>query len=147
MAREQYAMGWGAECHSQGNLGRRSGPAGEARHHCWGGQEEEEGTAIVISFPVHSWTVRGRGASVQASGDERPHDRAKQDQVPLEWAMGGWAPLVWAKGCWGLSTMWCLLHDLQMVGTNHSSHLRNQREDGLLPLGLCEQDPPVATFT
>ena len=32
---------------------RRSGPTGEARHHCWGGQEEEGWTTIRISFPAH----------------------------------------------------------------------------------------------
>ena len=37
---------------------RRSGPAREARHHCWGGQEEEGQTAIGISFPVHTGSQR-----------------------------------------------------------------------------------------
>ena len=32
--------------------GRRSGPTGEARHHCWGGQEKGQ-TTMGISFMVH----------------------------------------------------------------------------------------------
>ena len=39
--------------------GRRSRPAGNARHHCWGGWEEEGWTAIGISFPVHAQDLRG----------------------------------------------------------------------------------------
>ena len=35
-ARDAYTKGWGAK-HPM----RRSGPTGEARQHCWGGQEEE----------------------------------------------------------------------------------------------------------
>ena len=42
--------------------------------------------------------------------------------------MDTWAPLAWAKGSEGLSMTWYLLCDLQVVGTNQSSHLRNQRE-------------------
>ena len=37
---------------------RRSGPVGEARHHCWGGW-----TATGISFPAHVQTLRGQGTS------------------------------------------------------------------------------------
>ena len=38
------------------------------------------------------------------------------------------APLTWAKGIRGLSVMWCLLHDLQVAGTDQGGHLRGQRE-------------------
>ena len=48
-------------------------------------------------------------------------------KMPLAWATGDRAPLVWAKGSGGLSMTWHLLHDLQVVGANHSSRLRNQR--------------------
>ena len=43
--------------------------------------------------------------------------------------------------------MQSLLHDLQAAGTNHSSHLRNQRGCSLPPLGICEQAPPIAPIT
>ena len=69
------------------------------------------------------------------------------DQMPLVRAMGGQAPFVWTKGSRELGATWRLLHNLQVVGTNHSSHFRNQREDGLPPLGVCEQAPPAAPVT
>ena len=41
--------------------------------------------------------------------------------------------------------MWLLLHDLQVVGTDHSNHLRNQRGVRVLPpLGFCEQAQRLA---
>ena len=43
-------------------------------------------------------------------------------------ATSGQTPFVWAKGIGGLGTTRHFLHYLQEVGTNHSSHLRNQRE-------------------
>ena len=98
--------------------GRRSGPTGEARCHCWGGQEDEGCTAIGISFfgRVHRLS-EGRAPLAQAMGGERP----------LAWAVGDQAPLGWAKGSKELSATRHLLRDPQAVGTNHSSHLRNQR--------------------
>ena len=66
------------------------------------------------------------------------------------WAMGGWAPLVWAKGKGRLSVAWSLLPALQVVGTNHSSHFRNQREVWPATTGggvSCENAPPVALVT
>ena len=88
----------------------------EARHHCWGGQEEEGQTAIGIYFLAHVQTLRGQAASGAGT-------------TYLDyWAKGDWAPLVWAKGSRGLSMMQHILHDLQMAGTKHSSHLKNQRE-------------------
>ena len=50
-------------------------------------------------------------------------------------------PLVRDKGSGGLSATQCLLGDLQVVGTNHSSHLRNQMGRGPPPLGILEQAP------
>jgi len=59
---------YGALCHGlrrrmpeQREPRRRSGPTGEARHHCWGGREEEGQTNIGITFPVHVWALRGWG--------------------------------------------------------------------------------------
>ena len=63
-----------------------------------------------------------------AMGGKRPITQAKGDWAPLVQAMGSLAPLVWAEGNRELSAMQCLLCDLQVGGTNHSSHLRNQRE-------------------
>ena len=45
------------------------------------------------------------------------------------------------------SSMWHLLHDLQAVGTNHSSHLRNQGRAWPGTLGLCEQPPSAGPVT
>ena len=58
-------MGWGVETREEElrKLRRRSGSAGEARCHCWGGQEEEEWTTIGISFTAHMQTLRGRDTS------------------------------------------------------------------------------------
>ena len=56
-----------------------------------------------------------------------PLAQATGDKVPLAWATGDRVPFVWAKGSRGLSVMQHLLHDLQVVGTNHNSHLRHQR--------------------
>ena len=43
----------------RGDPGRRYGSIEEARHHCWGGQEEEQWPTIGISFSVHAWTLGG----------------------------------------------------------------------------------------
>ena len=119
-AREQCATGWGAKCHRLGcetpQL-REPVPTGEARHHCWGGREEEGWTALRISFPAHAQLSEGRVPLAQATGGE----------VPSVWATGDQAPLLWPKGSRGLSVMQPLFHDLQAVGTNHSSHPRHQR--------------------
>ena len=70
-----------------------------------------------MNFPVHTWAF-SRVPLAQATGGARP----------LAQTMGDWAPLMWAKGSWELSEMWCILLDLWVLGTNHSNHLRNQRE-------------------
>ena len=64
----------------------RSGPGGEARCHCWGGQEEEGQTTTGISLPVHicTQTLRGGVPLAQATCGKRP----------LAWAVGDQAPLV-----------------------------------------------------
>ena len=55
---------------------------------------------------------------VQAMGGEKPLSWAMGDWVLLVQAMGGQAPLLWAKGIRGLSATWCLLHNLQVAGTD-----------------------------
>ena len=76
---------------------------------------------------MHVQALRGQGASGEAKGGKRALAWAAGDLAPLLWGMGGWVPLMWAKGSWGVSVTWCLLCDLQVVGINHSSHLRNWR--------------------
>ena len=68
----------------------------------------------------------GRGPLAQAIGGEAPIAQAMGNWAPLVQAMGGWIPLMWANGNRMLGTMRCLLCDLQAVGINHSSRLRNQ---------------------
>ena len=67
--------------------GRRSRLAGERRHHCWGGQEEEGWTAIGISFSEHGQTLRKWGYRQQGTS----HTGYGQ-QAPLPRATGGSAP-------------------------------------------------------
>ena len=57
------------------------------------------------------------------------------DWALLVQATSGQAPLVWAKGIRGLSVMWCLLHNLQVAGTDCGGHLRGQREAWLATTG------------
>ena len=54
-------------------------------------------------------------ALIQAMGGKRPLPQAMGDQVPL----------ACPKGSGGLSVMQHLLCDLQVAGTNQSSHLGN----------------------
>ena len=64
--------------------GRRSRLAGERRHHCWGGQEEEGWTAIGISFPMHAQTLRAWG---KLSGTSyRWQGATCNDRASLVWA-------------------------------------------------------------
>ena len=63
-------MEGGAVCYRLGSRtprnrepGRRSGPTGETRHHCWEGQEEEGSTAIGISLYTRRRALRGWGDS------------------------------------------------------------------------------------
>ena len=51
-----------------------------------------------------------------------------EGRPPLVQATGGQAPLVWAKKGRGLSSIWCLLHDLQVAGMGRGGRLRGQRE-------------------
>ena len=57
------------------------------------------------------------------------------DWVLLVQATGAKETLVWAKGIRGIITMWCLLHDLQMAGTDSSGCLRGQRKTWLATTG------------
>ena len=59
-------------------------------------------------------------------GGETPLVQATSDKTPLVWATRGGATPVWPKVGGRLSMAWHLLHDLQVAGANHSSHLRHQ---------------------
>ena len=91
----------------QRELGRGSGPTGEARRHCWGGQEQEGWTAIGISLRRHFQLSEGSMPLVRATGVEKPLG-AKGDREILVQARGVQAPLVWAKGSGGLCAKRCL---------------------------------------
>ena len=73
--------------------GRRSGPSGEERHHCWGGQEEE------------GWTTRGTSFPACMCG-------LSEGGVPQEQVMGGEKPLALAVGDQ------CFLCRLRGLGTS-----------------------------
>ena len=78
----------------------------------------------------------GREALVQADyGQLKTFCSFRGDWALLMQATGGQAPLVWTKGIRGLSEMWCLLHNLQVAGTDHGGHLRGQREVWLATTG------------
>ena len=71
------------------------------------------------NLPVHSHGLTEGGTSlVQVMGGEKPLAQAMGDRALLVQATGGKAPLVWAKDSRGLSVTWCLLHDLQVAGTD-----------------------------
>ena len=70
----------------------------------------------------------GGARLVQALAGKKPLAQAMRDWALLVQATGGQAPLVWTKGSRGLSSMWCLLGDLQAVGMDHGGHLGGQRE-------------------
>ena len=96
-----YQLGSGTP--QQREPGRRFGPAGEARCHCWGGREEEGWTAIGISLHtcMCAQALRGGIPLVQARGGKKPLAQDTGDWVLLVQATGGWAPLMWAKGSGG----------------------------------------------
>ena len=74
---------------------------------------------------------------MQATSGEKPFAWAIGDWAHLMQATSGWAPLVWAEGNGWLRMTWCLLHDLQVAGTDCGSHLGGQREawpDNLGPM-------------
>ena len=108
MGLEQCAKGWRVVSHGlvSGTTqptepGRRYGPEGETRCHCWG-KEEEGWTAIGISLHTCACVLSEGGAPLlQATGGEKPLALAMEDWALLVQAMGGWAPLVWAKGSRG----------------------------------------------
>lgn len=70
----------------------------------------------------------GRVHLVQATGGKKPLACATAAWALLVLAIGVQILLVGAKGIKWVSEMWCLLSDLQAVGTTQSSHLRNHRE-------------------
>ena len=92
----------------QRELGRGPGPTGEARRHCWGGQEQEGWTAIGISLRRHFQLSEGSMPLVRDTGVEKPLVGAKADREILVQATGVQTSLVWAKGSRGLCEKWCL---------------------------------------
>ena len=117
-----YGLGSGTT--QEREPGRWSGPTREARHHCWGGQEVGGGPPLE-SLSLHMCGLSEDGVPlVQATGGKKPLSWAMGDWVLLVQAMGGQVPLLWAKGIRGLSVMWCLLHNIQVAGTECSGHLR-----------------------
>ena len=98
------------------------GAVGEAKHHCWGGQEEEGHTSIGLPSVdsqrlghlwFRLWVMRHHLLRLGIPGNSCA-------------GYSGWAHLVSDKGRRGLNMMCCLLCDLQVVGTNHSSHHINE---------------------
>ena len=104
---------------------RRCGPIGEARHHHWGGQQEEGLTAIGISFSAHGGLSKGRA---------------------MDWGV----PLVWAK-CGGgkppqssqTPEVGMACHHQGPVNRHHlwPSHLRGWHTGG-----HCNQAPPLVAL-
>ena len=97
-------MGWGVE-HKLGSgtpqpkePGRRSGPEGEARCHCWGWQDGAGWIAIGTSLCGLS---EGGAPLALAMGSKRPLAQAIGDWALLMQATGDLASLVWAKGSRG----------------------------------------------
>ena len=103
-----------------------------------GGQEEEGQTAIgnslcqSVHMPV---ALRGWGGSGAGYRQQKASCLFRGDWAFLVQAMSGQAPLVWAKGIRGLSATWCLLHNLQVAGTDSGGHLRGQMEAWLATTG------------
>ena len=76
--------------------GRRSGPTGETRCHCWGGQEEEGRTTIGIScIQVHIVSEDG-APLMQAKGGKKPLLRLRETRHLLcrLMAVGGYMVLL-----------------------------------------------------
>ena len=92
------------------------------------GERRRDGPPQETPSPCTHGLLEGRVPLEQTMGGKRPLAWATGDWALLVRATGGWAPLVWAKGRRGLGTTRYLLRDLQVAGTNHSSHLRNQGE-------------------
>ena len=85
---------------------------------------------------VHTCGLRGWCGSVEAMGNEKPLAHFVEIRFfLLMQATFGQTPIVWAKGIRGLSVMCCLLHHLQVLGTDCGSHLRSQREVWLATTG------------
>ena len=126
-------------------------PAGEARCHCWGGQEEEGQATIGMSLPAQAPTLRAQAPPVQASGVKEPLAWAVGDGALLLWAAVGWTPLVGLTAVQGAGRCQvqcvgsCVVYRQQGQTTAVISGTRGGR--GLLPLGVCEQAPLAASVT
>ena len=118
---------WKTKCCSQGNLGGGLGPQ-EKQGSIVGEGERRRDRLPQEYLSLHTSRLSEGGAPlVLATHGKVPLVGATGNRAPLMQAMGGQAPLVWAKDSGGLSARQHLLHDLQAVGANHSSHLRHQR--------------------
>ena len=71
MGRVAVCYGLGSGMPRQRKPRKRSGPTKEARCHCWGGQEEEGWTTIVISLHTRGLS-EGQAPQVQAMGGKKP---------------------------------------------------------------------------
>ena len=65
---------------------------------------------------------------MHGTGGKVPLAWAMSNRVPIVKAKGGQTPFVWAEGSGELRTTQFLLHDLQVVRANNSSHLRLRRK-------------------
>ena len=63
-------MGWGQNTIAE-RIQRRSGPTGEARNHCWEGQEEEGRITIGISLFTRKLS-EGVAPLTQVTSGKRP---------------------------------------------------------------------------
>ena len=133
-------MGWGMECHNQGNPGgglgsQEKGRGGEVDHH-----RNLFSCACVDSQRVGCLYCMPPVARCHLLGLQETGCLLCRLHVARHLLCG-------LRAVDGLSAMQHLLHDLQGVRTNHNSHLRYQRGLRPLPLRACEQAPPVAPVT
>ena len=94
--------GLGSETPQPRELGRRSGSAGEARHHCWGGQGKEGQSAIGIAFLCMCRNSEA-GSISHRLWVARNHLLSLQETGCLLLGYWCWAPLVSAKSSRRLS--------------------------------------------
>ena len=105
-----YELGSGMSLH------RETGPEGEARHHCWGGQEEESWITVGISLHMHR--LSEGGLHWLRLRVERTHLLGLQETRCF--LCGKWVArhlLCGLRAAGGLSATWYLLHDLKAEGT------------------------------
>ena len=111
--------------------------------HCGGGWQEEEGWSTIgnsqlwsVHMPAGSQRVEWLCSRLWAA---KIFCSFRRDWALLVQATSSQSPLVWAKGIRWLSVSWCLFHDLQVTGTDHSGCLKRP-EGGM----ACHQWGPVS---